>query len=130
MVRPGGMYVVCVSQRPSPDDPIGSIISEMSVRVDVRRGASRPRGVSVEEVLEWARHAGFTGFVLERGRQWLSSPEQELNAITHRQWPAMRELDEGSIEEVTRPAIDALRALPPTEVVRRATAEMVVLKRP
>jgi hypothetical protein len=28
------------------------------------------------------------------------------------QWPALRELDEASIEEVTRPVIDALRAIP------------------
>ncbi len=63
-------------------------------------------------------------------RQWVSSPDQELKAIEYRQWPAMRELDEASFEEVTRPAIEVLKALPATDVVRRATAEMVVFRRP
>jgi SAM-dependent methyltransferase len=128
VVSPGGLYVVSVTQRPSPEDRIGWIISEMSFRVDVRRGAPRPRGVSVEEVLDWAGDAGFTGCVRERERQWISSPDQELNAITRRQWPALRELDEDAIEEVTRPAVEELRALPATDVVRRATAETVVLR--
>jgi len=110
---------------------IGSaIITEMGVRVDTLRGASRPRGVTVDEVLSWAAGAGFTGSVIERERQWLSSPEQELNAITRRQWPAMRELDEAALEEATRPAIEALRTLSAADAVRRATAEMVVLRRP
>jgi hypothetical protein len=108
---------------------MGSIISEMGVRVDVRRNAPRPRGVSVTEVLEWASEADFKGGVLERERQWVSSPDQELTAIQFRQWPAMRELDEDAIEEVTRPAIDALRALPAQDVIRRATVEMAVLRR-
>ena len=86
--------------------------------------------MTVDEVLVWAAGAGFTGSVIERERQWLSSPEQELNAITRRQWPAMRELDEAALEEATRPAIEALRALPATDVVRRAIAEVVVLRRP
>ncbi len=129
VIRPGGLYVVCVTQRPSPDDLIGVIISEMSARVDSRRGALRPRGVSVDEVLDWAADGGFTGTVHELERRWLSSPQQELNTIAYRQWPAMRELDETAIEEVTRPAIDALRALPATEIVRRVFAEMVVLRR-
>ena len=84
--------------------------------------------MTVSEVIDWAAEAGFDGDVLERERHWVSSPDQELQAITHRQWPAIRELDEDAIEEVTRPAIDALRALPATEVVRRATAELVVLR--
>ena len=128
VIRPGGLYVVGVAQRTHPDDRIGLIISDMSARVDVRRGATRPRGVTVSEVIDWAAEAGFDADVLERERHWVSSPDQELQAITHRQWPAMRELDEGAIEEVTRPAIDALRALPAREVVRRATAELVVLR--
>ena len=89
-----------------------------------------PVGSRSIEVLDWAGEAGFEGHVLERERQWISSPDQELNAITRRQWPALRELDEDAIEEVTRPAIQALKALPATDVVRRATAEIVVLRRP
>jgi hypothetical protein len=80
-------------------------------------------------VLSWAGQAGFTGKVHQLDRQWRSTPGQELAAIAHRQWPAMRELDEADIEEVTRPAVEALLALPPTDELRRATADMLVLQR-
>jgi len=130
VIRPGGRYVVCSNQSPAPDDPIGQIISEMSQRVDARRGASRPRGVTAREVLAWAAQAGFTGAVHELDRQWESTPGDELAAIRHQTWPAMRELDEHSIEEVTRPAIEALEALQPAVYRRRGTAHMVVLVRP
>jgi len=130
VIRPGGRYVVCATQHPVPDDKVGNIITEMTARVDVRRGASRPRGVSIDEVISWAGEAGFIGEVHLLERQWRSSPSQELEAIALRQWPALRELDEAGIVEVTRPAIEALLALPPTDHLRRATAEMVVLRRP
>lgn len=41
----------------------------------------------------------------------------------------MRELDPSEIEEVTRPAIEALRVLPDTDELRRGTTEMVVLEK-
>ncbi len=110
VIRPGGRSIVCVAQRSSPDDRVGAIMEEMGVRVDVFRGVSRPRGVSVEEVLEWAESAGFTGNVHQLERQWRSSTGQELRAIANRTWPALWELDEDALEEVTRPAVDALRA--------------------
>jgi len=130
VIRPGGRYIVCVSQGPAPDDQVGNIIAEMSERVDARRGASRPRAVSVGEVLGWAGSARFTGEVYQFTRQWRSSPQAELNAIEYRTWPAMRELHEAAIEEVTRPAVEALKALPAGEGLRRATADMIVLRRP
>jgi hypothetical protein len=108
---------------------VGQIIADMGFQVDIRRGDRRPRGVSVHQVLDWAGTAGFHGEVHEFERRWHSSPSQELYAITHRIWPALRELDEAGIEAVTRPAIEALRALPETDSVRRATAEAVVLHR-
>jgi ubiquinone/menaquinone biosynthesis C-methylase UbiE len=130
VIRPGGRYVVCATQHPAPDDTVGRIISDMGARVDVRRGASRPRQVSADEVLDWAADAGFTGRIHQVERRWRSSPGQELKAIAYRAWPALRELDEAAIEEVTRPAIEALLALPETDDIRRATADMVVLERP
>jgi ubiquinone/menaquinone biosynthesis C-methylase UbiE len=129
VMRPGGRYVVCAVQRPAADDPVGRIIADLGVRVDERRGATRPRAVTTEETLGWAATAGLIGTVHELERQWLSSPDEELAAIEHRQWPALRELDETAIEDVTRPAVEALRALPPTEMVRRATAELIVFQR-
>lgn len=130
VIRPGGRYVVCATQRPAPEDEVGKIISEMGARVDARRGASRPRGVTVEEVRAWGAGAGFPATVYQLERQWYSTPAQELAAIAHRTWPAMRELDEATIEEVTKPAIEALHALAATEFIRRATAEMIVFERP
>jgi ubiquinone/menaquinone biosynthesis C-methylase UbiE len=129
VLRPGGRYVVCVAQRPAPDDAVGTIISEMSTRVDERRRAARPRGVTPEEVIAWAEPAGFDGAIRHFERSWHSTPAEELAAIAYRSWPALGELDEQAIEEVTRPAIDALLAIPATDVERRATVDMVILDR-
>lgn len=117
VIRPGGLYVVSTTQRPTLDDPVGTIIADMGARVDLRRGSWHPCQVSVDEVLDWAAGAGFTGEVHTIDRQWHSSPDQELAAITNRQWPAMCELDDAVIEEVTRPAIRALQALPATDTL-------------
>jgi SAM-dependent methyltransferase len=130
ILRPGGHYVVCTTQRSAAGDPVGQIIADMGERIDVARGALRPRGVSLAELLGWASDAGFTGTVNELERQWYSSTPEELAAIAHRSWPALRELDEDATEEVTRPAIDALQALPERHYLRRATAEIVDLVLP
>ena len=130
IVRPGGRYVVCSAQHPAPDDHVGTIIADMGARVDARRGARRPRGVTVDEVLDWAGAAGFTGEVERLERRWHSTPDEELQAIAYRTWPTLRELDEDAIEQVTRPAIRALQSLPAGDVIRRAIAEIVVLQTP
>ena len=85
--------------------------------------------MSVDDVLGWAGQAGFAGTVHQLERQWRSSPADELAAIAKRAWPALRQLDEDAIEEVTGPAVEALRALPATEQLRQATAEMIVFRR-
>jgi ubiquinone/menaquinone biosynthesis C-methylase UbiE len=129
VIRPGGLYVVCATQTPAPDDQVGRVIAEMTAQVDIRRHASRPRGVTTAEVLEWAASAGFTGVVHQTERRWYSTPAEELAAIEHRTWPAMRELDEAAIEEVTRPVIEVLESMPETLNLRRATADLIVLGR-
>jgi ubiquinone/menaquinone biosynthesis C-methylase UbiE len=129
VLRPDGRYVVCATQRPAPDDTIGQIMAAMAARVDARRRAARPRGVSADQVLTWSTAAGFTGRVHQLQREWRGTPADEITAIQHRTWPAMRQLDDATIAEVIGPAIDALRALGPGERVRRATADMVVLVR-
>ena len=128
VMRPGGRYIVCATQHPAPDDRIGTIIDEMSIRVDARLEASRQRRVSVHQVLGWAGQAGFDGDVHQLERRWNSTPDEELVAIEKRTWPAMRELDEEAIDEVTAPAVRALRALPATDHPRRAVAEMIVFR--
>jgi hypothetical protein len=45
-----------------------------------------------------------------------------------RAWSALRRLDEETIDEETRPAVDAPRALPPGPSRRRMTADLVVLR--
>jgi hypothetical protein len=127
-LRPSGLYVVSSTQRSAADDVVGQIIKEMSERVDARRGAVRPRGVTVEEVLGWASSAGFVGTVHELQRQWNSAPADELAAIAYRSWPVLRELDDAAIDEVTRPAVEALRSLPDTDCLRRAVSDLVVFR--
>ena len=128
VLRPGGSYVVCSTQRPAADDVVGQIIKEMGERVDACLHASRPRGVSVSEVLDWASQAGFIGTVHELELEWRAAPSNELGAIAKRSWRAMRELDEAALEEVTRPAIEALRALPNTETTRRSSTDVIVFQ--
>lgn len=125
---PGGRYVVCTTQRSAPDDAIGHIINRMAQAVDERRTGKRPRGVSVAQVLEWSALAGFRGEVHPRRRSFVSSPEAELDAIARKSWPALRELDDAAAAEATRPAIEALRALPPGDTERRGFVDLIVLE--
>ncbi len=129
VIRPGGLCVVCTAQTPAPGDEVGRVIAEMAMQVDIRRRASRPRGVTRAEVLEWATNAGFSGTAHQLERRLYSTPAQELAAIAHRNWPALRELDEADIREVTGPAIEALESMPEILNLRRATADLLVLKR-
>jgi ubiquinone/menaquinone biosynthesis C-methylase UbiE len=114
VLRPGGRYVVCTTQRAADDDVIGKIIEDMAAAVDALR-SGRPRGVTAVQVLDWALPAGFVGDTASFDREFRSTPSQELDAIAGRAWPALRTLDESEFEEVEYP--------------RRMTAEMVVLHR-
>jgi hypothetical protein len=120
---------VCPNQRPAPEDELGAIITAMGERVDARRRARRPRAVRADDVLRWSEDAGFAGHVRPIERQWVCRPSDEAAAIHHRIWPALRELDEAVIAEVTEPALEALHALPERDHVRRATCDMVILTR-
>jgi ubiquinone/menaquinone biosynthesis C-methylase UbiE len=128
VLRPGGLYVVCTTQRPADQDLIGHIVNAMGEAIDAYRLAERPRSVSVDQVLEWSGHAGFRGEVHPYERSFISSPELELDAIERRAWPAMRELDDAAAEAATRPAIEALRALPPGDTERRGITDVIVLQ--
>lgn len=128
VLRPGGRYVVCTTQRPASDDAIGHIIDRMARAIDERRTGRRPRGVSVAQVLEWSARAGFRGEVHQRERSFVSSPEGELDAIARKSWPALRELDDAAAAEATGPAIEALGALPPGDTERRGVVDLIVLE--
>jgi ubiquinone/menaquinone biosynthesis C-methylase UbiE len=129
VIRPGGLYLVCTTQRSAPEDPIGRIIDFMGGEVDARREARRPRTLTGAQVLDWAADAGFTGHSVEIERRWMSSPAHELAAITARAWPALHDLDEQSFEEVTGPAVEALQSLPDRPDMRRALVDMITLQR-
>ena len=128
VLAPGGLLVVCAGQRPAPDDRIGQIMADMAVRIDIRRNAARPRAVTTEQVVSWAGEAGFVGDVHQLERTWTGSPADELEAVRLRSWPALRELDDQTIDDVTQPTIMALRALPETKVERRAIVEMIAFR--
>ncbi len=130
VIRPGGRYLVATTQRAAPDDRQGMILEELTARVDEARRAPRPRRVSGEEAGEWARGVGFEVTHLERARTWFSRPAEEIEAIRLRQWPAMRELDDASLEAVTRPSLAALADLPDEPTLRRAIVDLLVLERP
>lgn len=128
VLRPGGLYVVCTTQRPADQDLIGHIINSMGDAIDAYRPGQRPRAVSVDQILEWSGRAGFRGEVHPYERSFISSPELELDAIERRAWPALRELDDAAVAAATRPAIEALRALPPGDTERRGIIDVIVLR--
>ena len=130
VIRPRGRYVVCTAQHAAPDDVVGQIIKAMAAQVDERRGALRPRGVTLDEVIEWASPAGFSPSVRQLERTWESTKAEELYAIEHRVWPALRELDEETAKEVADPVVDALRAVPGNVFLHRATSDVVVFDLP
>ncbi|HEY1652477.1 MAG TPA: class I SAM-dependent methyltransferase [Acidimicrobiales bacterium] len=128
VLRPGGRYVVCTTQRSAEDDEIGHIIQRMADAVDSCRLGKRPRSVTVDQVLEWSGLAGFRGEVHAYERSFVSSPELELDAIARRSWPALRELDDDAAYEATKPAIDALQKLPPGDTERKGFVDVIVLE--
>jgi SAM-dependent methyltransferase len=130
VLRPGGRYLVCTTQRPDTDDVIGQIIVAMSEALEIRGTSVRPRLVTPDRVLEWATPAGFEGSIEPLSRVFTTTVSYELAAIERRAWPTLRELDEETFEQVTRPAIDAMRALPEGEYERRTTTDVVTLTRP
>ncbi len=102
----------------------------MGEAVDTHRPGRRPRSVTVDQILEWAGLAGFRAEVHPHERSFFSSPELELDAIARKAWPLLRELDDEAVADVTTPAIDALRALPPGDTERRGIIDVIVLERP
>jgi ubiquinone/menaquinone biosynthesis C-methylase UbiE len=130
VLRPGGRYVVATTQRPSASDVVGEILDELRRRLDERTLTRRGSEVTGERVVAWAEDAGFVGTVEAISREWTTSPADEMAAITERSWPtALRELDEEVAEQLTRPTLEALAALPDAPVTHRGLAEVVTLQR-
>ncbi|HEX4176001.1 MAG TPA: class I SAM-dependent methyltransferase [Acidimicrobiales bacterium] len=128
VLHPGGLYVVCTTGRPADQDLIGHIVNAMGEAIDEHRTGKRARRVSVDQILEWSGQAGFHGEVHPYEWSFISSPELELDAIERRAWPALRELDDAAAAAATRPAVEALRALPPGDTERREIVDVIVLR--
>lgn len=113
---------------PSPDDRVVRVLAEMAVRVDACRAAPAPLAVTSGEVAGWASQVGFSA----TSTAWSGAfPRAETSW-----WPSLSgsgrryaSLDEGAIEEVSKPAVEALRAMPTGDCLPRATADILVLER-
>ena len=129
IVRPGGHYVVCLTQRAAPDDSVGLILEEMGARIQSRSTSPRHVEPSARDICTWAEAVGFGARVESRHRRWSSPPSEALDGIRRRMWAGLRALDDQAIEEVTRPAVDALQALSPEDTARHGVAEILILER-
>jgi ubiquinone/menaquinone biosynthesis C-methylase UbiE len=135
VVRPGGRFLVCPTNRPALRDPIGVLIAQMFVRLE-RQTATRkqdePRPVvDPERVLSLGLGAGFTGYIEQLpDERWDSSLEAEIRDIENRTWAPLAELDEELFAAVAEPTLAELRRMKPGPKQRRATAHVVVLDRP
>jgi ubiquinone/menaquinone biosynthesis C-methylase UbiE len=131
VLRPGGRYLVCPTNRDAASDPITSIIGAMFERAAAVHPTWRPNVVDAARVLDLASAAGLSGeVVIIPSREWETTPAEQLRSIRDRVWPGLLGLDDRAFEDVTAPAVAALRALPDGPITRRALTDLVVLRRP
>ncbi len=130
VVRPGGRYLVCPTNRPAGLDPIEPILTALFARAERRHPTWRQRHVTAADILAWGAQAGFDGHLeVFAERSWVTSAAEQTQSIRDRVWPALQGLDDEAFEKVTRPAFEALAALPDGPIVQRAEADVVVLCR-
>jgi SAM-dependent methyltransferase len=129
IVRPGGRYVVALTNRAPADDQLERIIAAMAARAEAARPGLR-RSIGIDEVLELGAGAGFVGerSVL-RSRSWTTSAAEQVRWINDRVWPLLVGLDDARFREVTRPAFAELAALPDGPIVRTAENDIAILTR-
>jgi ubiquinone/menaquinone biosynthesis C-methylase UbiE len=128
VLRPGGRYFVCPTNRAPPGDVFDPILTAMFDRAEEVHPTWRQRQVVAPDILDWGKAAGFVGRIETfKSRTWSTRPEEQIQWIRDRVWPALRGLDERSFRQVTQPALDALGALPDGPIERRAEADVVVL---
>lgn len=129
ILRPGGRYVVCLTQKAAPGDTIGHILEDMGSRLRALSSGANRAEPSAEQVIEWAETSGFVGRHERQIREWNRSPAEVLDGIGRRMWVGLRDLDDETVEKVTRPAIKALEALPESDLLRRGVGEILTLER-
>jgi ubiquinone/menaquinone biosynthesis C-methylase UbiE len=131
VLRPGGRYLVCPTNRTPPGDPVHPIIGALFERAQQVSPNWRRRHVDASDILAWGIQAGFVGHVEAcQSRSWVTSAAQQREWIENRIWVDLRGLDEDTFREVAQPALDALAALPTGPIEQRAEADVVVLSLP
>jgi len=131
VLRPGGRYLVCPTNRSPAADPIDPILFEMFDRAERVHPAWRQNPVSAGDICGWGEAAGFVARLETfESRTWLTTAAEESHRIRGRVWPGLQGLDERAFEAVTAPALAALAGLPGGPIARRAEVDLVVLDRP
>jgi ubiquinone/menaquinone biosynthesis C-methylase UbiE len=131
VLRPGGRYLVCPTNRTPPGAVIEPILAAMFARAEQMNPTWRRREVNAGDILAWGEETGFSGLIESlQPRSWITSAAEQVQSIHDRVWPALRGLDDDRLHEVVQPALDALASLPAGPIEQRAEADVVVLTRP
>jgi SAM-dependent methyltransferase len=131
VLRPGGCYLVCPTNRTPPGAVIEPILGAMFERAEEMNPTWRRHEVGVDDILGWGEDAGFSGRVESlQPRSWVTSVAEQVQRIHDRVWPALWGLDEDTYHAIVRPALDALASLPAGPIEQRADADVVVLTLP
>jgi len=131
VLRPGGRYLVCPTNRIPEDDPIEPILVELLRQIEQRDPTRRRREVGAAQISRWGQECGFTAEVATfTSREWRTTPEEQIQAIRDRAYPALVGLDDATFQAASGPAIEALRALGADPITRYAELDVVTLRRP
>jgi ubiquinone/menaquinone biosynthesis C-methylase UbiE len=131
VLRRGGRYLVCPTNRTPPGAVIEPILAAMFERAEQLNPSWHRHEVEAADILAWGEEAGFSGRIESlQPRSWVTSAAQQVQSIRDRVWPALRGLDDDAFRHVTQPALVALASLPVDPIEQRAEADVVVLTRP
>jgi ubiquinone/menaquinone biosynthesis C-methylase UbiE len=131
VLRPGGRYLVCPTNRPGTGEVIRPVLAAMFERAERVHPSWRPRDATTADIVAWGGQAGLVGHVEPLPpRSWATSAAEQIRSIQDRVWPALNGLDDDAFEAVTRPALDALASLPAGPIEQHAEADVVVLSHP
>jgi ubiquinone/menaquinone biosynthesis C-methylase UbiE len=135
VLRPGGRFLVCPTNRPAFRDSVGIVLARMFLRLDALTAAAdgvEQRPVVDESVIaRWGVEAGFRVRVEQLpDERWQTRIEDEIRDIEQRTWAPLTELNDAQYEQVAGPALASLREMKPGLRQRRAVAQVVILAKP
>lgn len=129
VLRPGGRFLVCPTNRIRDDDPIEPILDAMFDRATRLHPTWRRNPIVAADIERWAARSGFVSHIETFGsRPWKTTTAEQIDAIGARAWPALQGLDDNTFEAVTQPALEALRRLATSSITRRADVDIAVLE--